>query len=92
MAKKKIEIIFDKHYGRLVYLDDYNKLKKEVQWLKDTHSEDIDAFIKEQDRLKAISKARKLKLKELQETFNIAVLEINRLRKEVKNKWNQTNN
>jgi len=86
MAKKKIEIIFDKHYGRLVYLDDYNKLKKEVQWLKDTHSEDIDAFIKEQDRLKAISKARKLKLKELQETFNIAVLEINRLRKEVKNK------
>jgi hypothetical protein len=29
--KDKIEIIFDKHDGKLVRLDDYNKLKKEIK-------------------------------------------------------------
>ena len=32
--RKKIEIIFDKHDGKLVRLEDYNKLKKELEDLK----------------------------------------------------------
>ena len=46
--REKIEIIFDKHDGKLVRLEDYNKLKKEFEDLKEKFQEYCGALPKEQ--------------------------------------------